>query len=158
MSVGAKMLKHFFMNNTREKILHNLRQAAAKTTAIASHPSLLPAHEDAAIYHNYQPAQERPLQIFAEKLAKLKGEFYHAGDETAAAKMLRQLISQAVLQPNEDRAITPSSTGKATAQHRHPLIDRIFAVDQWLAENVQAIDRQLISSADFAAFAVIDGG
>jgi L-lactate dehydrogenase complex protein LldG len=141
------------MNDAREQILRNLRRAAAKPTEI-DRSKTLPAWEDAAIYRNYQPAQQEPLKAFAEKLAKLKGEFYQAGDEIAAAKILRELISPIILPSSADHANTPSQDKRAAARHRHALIDRIFAVDNWLTETVQAIDRQNLSSAEFAAFAV----
>jgi L-lactate utilization protein LutC len=142
------------MNNAREQILQSLRRSAAKTPATGLQKSLPPAHEDASIYRNYEPAHRQPLQMFAEKLAGLKGEFHHVNDTKAAAKTLRELLSDPALQPSQDRLATDSRLEKFAARHRHPLIDRIFAADAWLAENVQVFDRQKISSPDFANFAV----
>ena len=102
----------------------------------------MPNHRDVSIYRNYEVARQNPLQAFSQKLAALKGEPYHAQDETAAAKILRELLNSA------------ANIKMLVARHRHALLDRICAVDQWLAENVQTIDRQKISSLDFAEFMV----
>jgi L-lactate dehydrogenase complex protein LldG len=142
------------MNSAREQILQNLRNSAGQTPTTGLQRPALPIHADAAIYRNYAPAREQPLQIFAEKLAALKGEFYHAGDEAAAAKALRELLSEILLQRRQEGVTPNPRLEKMAARHRHPLIDRIVAADPWLAENVQAIDGQTISSPDFADFAV----
>jgi len=124
------------LNDARAQILQSLRNGATTT-------SLLPNHRDVSIYRHYEGARLNPLQAFSQKLATLKGEFYQAQDETAAAKILRELLSSAA-----------ANIKMLAARHRHALLDRIFAVDQWLAENVQTIDRQKISSPDFAEFTV----
>jgi L-lactate utilization protein LutC len=51
---------------------------------------------------------------------------------------------------NQQHTITSES---GAACHRHPLLDRIFAAEAWLAANVQIIDGQTIASPDFAHFA-----
>ncbi|MDZ7360559.1 MAG: LUD domain-containing protein [candidate division KSB1 bacterium] len=127
------------LNNTREQILKNLRQSPLQT----SQKPMLPAHRDAWIYRSFEAARQNPLQAFAQKIATLKGEFYHVQDELAAAKTLREILSSVV---------SPASNSVAVARHRHVLLDRIFAADSWLWENVQIIDDQKISSADFANF------
>ncbi|MGH7455884.1 MAG: LutC/YkgG family protein, partial [bacterium] len=142
------------MNSAREQILQSLRESAAKISAPAVRQPLLPNFEDAAIYRNYEPAHRQPLQMFAEKLAGLKGEFHHANDAKAAAKTLHELLSDPTLQSSQNRLATDSRVEKIAARHRHPLIDGIVAADPWLEENVEVIDRQKISSPDFANFAV----
>jgi L-lactate utilization protein LutC len=142
------------MNSAREQILKNLRYSAAKTPAIGLQKSLPPAHEDALIYRNYEPAHRQPLQMFAEKLASLKGEFFRVNEEKTAAKTLRELLSEVLSQQRQNGATTNPRIEKIAARHRHPLIDGIIAVDSWLGENVEVIDRQKISSPDFANFAV----
>lgn len=142
------------MNNARKQILQSLRRSAATTAAVDLQKTVPPAHDDAIIYRNYEPAHRQPLQIFAEKLAGLKGEFHHANDAKAAAEILRELLSDPALQPRPDSPATNSRAQKIAARHRHPLLDGIVAADSWLAENVQVIDRQKISSPDFADFAV----
>ncbi len=139
------------MNSAREQILQSLRQSAAKASGLQKSP--LPIHDDAAIYRNYAPAREQPLQIFAEKLAALKGEFHHVESERAAGT-LRMILNEAILQQRQEEGTTHIRSGKMAARHRHPLIDRIVAADPWLMENVQVIDGQTISSPDFADFAV----
>lgn len=128
------------MNNARETILQHLRKSPASSPA----PSLL-SHRDVSLYRNYDPARQNPLPVFAQKLAALKGEFFHAVGAAAAAKILRELLS--------DFFSTAEITGGG-ARHRHPLLDRVVAVDPWLSENIQIIDRQKISSPDFANFSV----
>jgi L-lactate dehydrogenase complex protein LldG len=142
------------MNNAREQILQSLRRSAARTPDAGLQKSLPPAHEDAIIYRNYAPAHRQPLQMFAEKLVGLKGEFHHINDTKAAAKILRELLSVPALQLHQDRSGTDSRVEKIAARHRHPLIDGIVAADPWLEKNVEVIDRQKISSPDFADFAV----
>jgi len=124
------------LNNAREQILQRLREGA---TGISSQADL-PLPQDFSIYRNYEPAQQNSLQHFAQKLAALKGEFYHVSAEAAAARVLRELLNGA------------ANNKMLAARHRHALLDRIFAADQWLAENVQIIDRQKTSSPDFAGF------
>ncbi len=142
------------MNNAREQILQSLRRSAARTPAAGLQKTVPPAHEDAGIYRNYEPAHRQPLQMFAEKLAGLKGEFHHVNDAKAAAKALRELLSDPTLQPHQSSPATEFHVEKIAARHRHPLIDGIFAADPWLEENVEVIDRQKISSPAFADFAV----
>jgi L-lactate dehydrogenase complex protein LldG len=142
------------MSDAREQILQSLRRSTAKTTAAGLQKSLPPAHNDAGIYRHYEPALRQPLQMFAEKFAGLKGEFHHANDAKAAAKILRELLSDPALQPAPNRLATASRVEKIAARHRHPLIDRIFAAEAWLAENVQVLDGTKIPSPDFANFAV----
>jgi len=125
------------LNDARAQILQSLRNGATATSS-------LPNHHDVSIYRNYEAARQNSLQAFSQKLAALKGEFYHAQDETAAAKILRELLNGAA----------DVNIKRLAARHRHALLDRIFAADQWLAENVQTIDREKISSPDFAEFAV----
>ncbi|MCI0697329.1 lactate utilization protein [candidate division KSB1 bacterium] len=137
------------MNDARDRILQNLRRSVTKTQK-----TLPPAHEDAIIYRNYEPAHRQPLQVYAEKLAGLKGEFHHANDTKAAAKILRELASDPALQQRQDGSPILSRVKKMAARHRHPLIDGIVAADSWLEEHVEVIDRQKISSPDFADFAV----
>ncbi len=128
------------MNSTREQILQSLRKNA---TAVSPKP-VLPNLQDFSIYRNFAPAQPNPLQIFAQKIAALKGEFYHVENEAAAAKILRELLNSA----------TAANSKRLAARHQHTLLDRIFAVDQWLADHVQVIDQQKIASPDFADFTV----
>lgn len=142
------------MNDAREQILQSLRRSAANAPAVRLQKTAPPAHADAAIYRNYEPAHRQPLQMFAEKLAGLKGEFHHVDDAKAAAKILRELLSDPVLQPRPDSLAANSRAQKIAARHRHPLIDGIVAAESWLGENVEVIDRQKISSPDFADFAV----
>ncbi|MCG3121212.1 MAG: Lactate utilization protein C [bacterium] len=129
------------MNGAREQILQNLRKGA---TPDSTRPGL-PQHEDVALYRNFAPAQSNPLQTFAQKLAALKGEFYQAPDTAAAAKILRELLPAAESLPHKN---------KFAARHPAPLLDRICAADHWLAENVQLIEPQKISSPDFAEFSI----
>jgi len=126
------------LNRTREQILQSLRKNA---TGVSPKP-VLPSPQDFSIYRNFAPAQQNPLQIFAQKIAALKGEFYHANDGAAAAKILREILNSAA----------DANIKKLAARHQHALLDRIFAVDQWLAENVQVIDHQKIASPKFADF------
>ncbi|MGH7595496.1 MAG: LutC/YkgG family protein [bacterium] len=142
------------MNNAREQILQSLRRSAAKPPASGLQKTVPLAHKDAIIYRNYEPAHRQPLQMFADKLAALKGEFYHVNDAKTAAKILRALLSEALLQPRHDGAATNPRIEKMAARHRHPLIDGIVAADSWLEENVEVIDGQKISSPAFADFAV----
>jgi len=132
------------VNSAREKILQNLRKSSTAVSSL----SRLPNHQDASIYRNYDPARQNPLHVFAQKLAALKGEFFHVADELAAAKTLQELLSGFSSQTET------AGAAKLAARHRHPLLDRIFAADQWLNENIQRIDRQEISSPDFADFMV----
>jgi L-lactate dehydrogenase complex protein LldG len=129
------------LNNAREQILKNLRQNPLQ----ASQKPALPAHHDASIYRSVEAARRNPLHAFAQKIAALKGEFYHVQDEPAAARTLRELLS---------RVVSPANKSGAAARHRQVLLDRIFAADSWLQENVQLIDGQKISSPAFADFAV----
>jgi len=126
------------LNNVREKILQNLRPSSSPASSIAPLSSPL----DASIYRNYEPARQNPLQTFAQKLAALKGEFYPVFDVAQAAKVLRELL-------NND---TTPANKKSVARHQHELLDRVCAADPWLAENAQIINRQKISSPDFAQF------
>jgi L-lactate dehydrogenase complex protein LldG len=142
------------MNDAREQILQSLRRSAANTLPGGLQKTVPPDHEDASIYRNYEPAQRQSLQMFAEKLAGLKGEFYHVTDAKTAAKTLRELLSEALLQQGQNGAIMNPRADKMAARHRHALIDGIVAADPWLEENVQVLDRQKISSPDFANFAV----
>jgi L-lactate utilization protein LutC len=135
------------MSNAREQILQNLRKGAAPASSQES--QLLPAFNDAIIFRNYEPARQQPLQWFTEKIAALKGEFYLSQNETAAAKTLRELLVSSVSLQDEN-----SSPKQSAARHRHPLLDRICAADEWLASNVQIIDGRPIASPDFAQFAV----
>jgi len=128
------------LNSRREQILQNLRKDA---TGI-SPKAVLPSPRDSSIYRNFETAHQNPLQVFSQKITALKGEFYHANDEATAAKILRDLLNSA----------TETNIKKLAARHQHALLDRIFAVDQWLADNVQAIDHQKISSPDFAEFMI----
>ena len=131
------------MNNIREQILKNLRKSPLQ----ASQKPVLPNHRDASIYRGVDTARKNPLQTFAQKIAALKGEFYRVKDEPAAARTLRELLSGVVSPTNKSGVAAPA------ARHRHVLLDRIFAAEAWLGENVQIIDRQKISSPDFADFA-----
>jgi L-lactate utilization protein LutC len=142
------------MNSARDQILQSLRRSAANSAAAGLPKTAPPAHEDAVIYRNYEPARRQPLQTFAEKLAALKGEFFRVNNEKAAAKTLRELLSGVLLQRRQDGATTNPRIEKIAARHRHPLIDGIVAADSWLGENVKVIDGQKISSPDFADFAV----
>jgi L-lactate utilization protein LutC len=142
------------MNSAREQILQSLRRSAANTAAADLQKTVLPAHEDAVIYRNYEPAHRQPLQMFAEKLASLKGEFFRVNDEKAAAKTLHELLSGVLSQHRQSGATTSPRMEKIAARHRHPLIDGIVAADSWFGENVEVIDGQKISSPDFADFAV----
>ncbi len=142
------------MNDAREQILQSLRRSAANAPAVRLQKTAPPAHADATFYRNYEPARRQPLRMFAEKLAGLKGEFHHADDAKAAAKILRALLSDPALQARPDSLATNSRVQKIAARHHHPLIDGIVAADSWLGENVEVIDRQKISSPDFADFAV----
>jgi L-lactate dehydrogenase complex protein LldG len=142
------------MNDARDQILQSLRRSAAKTPAAGLQTTAPPAHEDASLYRNYEPARRQPLQIFAEKFAGLKGEFHHVNDAKAAAKILRELLRDPRLQSRQDSPVTAPRVEKIAARHRHPLIDGIVAADSWLGENVEVIDRQKISSPDFADFTV----
>lgn len=142
------------MNNAREQILQSLRRGAANTVASDLQKTVPPIHEDAIIYRNYEPAHRQPLHTFAEKLTGLKGEFHCVNDAKAAAKTLRELLSGPALQLHQGSPATHPRLKKIAARHRHPLIDRIVAADSWLGENVEVIDRQKISSPDFADFAV----
>lgn len=128
------------MKNAREQIFQNLRQNA-KSLSVAAMPA---PPRDAAIYQNYALARGNPQQIFAQKLSALKGEFYAADDETAAAKILRDLLS----------SVGGVNAPKLAARHRHTLLDRVCTSDPWLAENLQVIDGQKISSPAFAEIAV----
>jgi len=128
------------LNSRREQILQSLRKDA---TGI-SPKSALPSPQDSSIYRNFETAHQNPLQVFSQKIAALKGEFYHASDEATAAKILRDLLNSA----------TETNIKKLAARHQHALLDRIFAVDQWFADNVQAIDHQKIFSPDFAEFMI----
>jgi L-lactate dehydrogenase complex protein LldG len=127
------------LNNACEQILQSLR----KNVTGGLPDAVLPNPQDFSVYRNFAPAQQNPLQIFAQKIAALKGEFYHVENAAATAKILRELLAS-----NAD------DSRKLAARHRHALLERIFAVDQWLAENVQVIDHQKITSPDFADFAV----
>jgi L-lactate dehydrogenase complex protein LldG len=122
------------VNGSRQQILQNLRKDSAQLLPA----SLLPEQHDSAIYQNFDSACKNPLEAFAQKIAALKGEFYHVEDEQAATKILRELFNAT----------------KLIAGHRHPLLDRIFAADNWLAEKVQIINPQNISSPDFADFQI----
>jgi L-lactate dehydrogenase complex protein LldG len=128
------------LNNARETILQHLRKSSASSPV-----SSLPRHQDVSLYRNYDPARQNPLQIFAQKLAALKGEFFHVVGATAAAKILRELLSE---------FFSTSEIAGGGARHRHPLLDRVVAADPWLDENIHIIDRQKISSPDFAEFGV----
>lgn len=129
------------MNGAREQILQNLRQGS---TPDSSRPEL-PQPQDVSIYRNFAPAQSNALQTFAQKLAALKGEFYQAPDAAAAAKTLRELLSETG---------SPQNKNYFAARHHAPLLDRICAADRWFAENVQLVDQQKISSPDFAEFGI----
>ena len=130
------------MSHAREQILQNLRMRQAATA------SSLQNYEDAPIYRNFESARQNPLQFFAQKLAALKGEFFHAKDEMTAAKILRESLNNFFSQTKI------VDIAKLAARHRHPLLDRIFAADDWLSQNVPMIDGQKISSPDFADFMV----
>ena len=125
------------LNDARTQILQSLRNGSSATHS-------LPDHHDVSIYRNYDVAAQNPLQIFSQKLAALKGEFYRVADEAAAAKVLRELLS----------GVAGANSNKLAARHRHAQLDRIVAADAWLAANVRTLDRQKISSPDFAEFAV----
>lgn len=125
------------LKDARAQILQSLRNGATATSS-------LPNHRDASIYLNYEVASSKPLQTFSQKIAALKGEFYHVADEVQAARVLRELLNQ----------IPAPTKTKSVARHHHELLDRVCAVEAWLAENVQIIDRQKISSPAFAEFAV----
>jgi L-lactate dehydrogenase complex protein LldG len=127
------------LNSRREQILQRLRKNATE----ASPNAVLPSLRDFSIYRNFAPAQQNPLQIFAQKIAALKGEFYHVKNEAAAAKILRELL---ITNADADK--------KLVARYRHALLDRIFAVEPSLADNVQVIDHEEITSPDFADFSV----
>jgi L-lactate dehydrogenase complex protein LldG len=128
------------VKSAREQILQNLRSGARLAA--------LPDHRDAALYRNFEAARQNLLTAFAQKLAALKGEFYAVPDEMTAAKTLREILNAAI-SPAE--ATNPAKT---FARHRHPLLDRIFAADSWLAENVQIINGRQIASPDFANFVI----
>lgn len=128
------------MKNAREEILQTLRHSSNAASTVAP----LPRHLDASIYKNYAPARQNPLQTFAQKVAALKGEFYSVNDELQAAKVLRALLND----------FPTAADKKSIARHHHELLDRVCASDAWLAENVQIIDGQKISSPVFADFAV----
>jgi L-lactate utilization protein LutC len=92
--------------------------------------------------------------MFAEKIAALKGEFHHVEDAKEAARTLHELLAGVAPKSDESNHRRHSAgVKKWAARHHHPLLDRIFAADDWLVDNVQIIDGQPISSPDFAQFA-----
>lgn len=136
------------MSGAREQILNRLRKSIAVTSEVES--TSLPHLSDTKVYRHDESARREPLKIFTEKLAGLKGEFYIAKDISAAAKILRTLLSE---HTTEQKARNHTVAVQAqTARHHHPLLDCIFSADEWLADNVQIIDGHSISSPDFAHF------
>jgi L-lactate dehydrogenase complex protein LldG len=122
------------MNNKHE-ILKRLRQ-----TANMDRPHHLPQWQDKIIFADYPHTSDDLIDMFAQRIRSLFGEFYYLKNIKEAAEKLLTLVK--VTDP------------KSCITHNFPLITKMKGINSQLDKYLAIINENTISSPDFARFEI----
>jgi len=121
--------------SSRSDILNRLRQPSNRKIA-----GQLPEWQDKDLFSDYPDSKDDLLNLFDTQLKKLSGSLYPVMGFEHAAKKLNDLLQE--IDPKECRA------------HESPLINELKLHNQEISKYLTYIDRESISSEDFAQFTV----